>query len=392
MWRYYCTNTPTPAFVQLTQCDRDGGRERYGMPLTAVDLFAGGGGLTVGLKRAGFEVVAAVELDKHACATYRANHGEVNLLEEDIKAVPGKVLRELAGGNGVDLLAGCPPCQGFTSLNKGGEKDPRNWLVLEMCRLSEEIMPKAIMMENVPGLTTKGKVLYQQLRTRLESLGYVLTDSVDILEAADYGVPQRRRRLVLLAGHGFKIGLPPATHSQHEKKGLHQWKCVRDAIGNLDELGDPITTSEASKMSNMQDSKWHVVRQLSELNIKRIRAAKSGKSWDSIPEVLRPRCHQGAYRGFPNVYGRMEWEQPSPTITGGCTTFSKGRFGHPVEDRTISVREAALLQTFPMDYVFDIPYMEYVCSVIGNALPCDFAEVLAKKCHAAILKSSTTQC
>ena len=359
------------------------------MPLTAIDLFAGGGGLTVGLKRAGFKVKTAVEIDKHACATYRANHPEVKLIEQNITSLSGVQLCKLADGAKVDLLAGCPPCQGFTSLNRSGKDDPRNLLILEMSRLAAEVMPRAIMMENVPRLTTKGEVLYQQLKTRLESLGYFLKESVNVLEAADFGVPQRRRRLVLLAGHGFNISLPNPTHSKTEKGGLPRWKSVRDTIGDSAALGTPITTLEATKLGSLSKSPWHVVRSLSPRNVERIKAAESGKSWTSIPERLRPQCHQGTYRGFPNVYGRMEWDQPSPTITAGFTTFSKGRFGHPTEDRTISVREAALLQTFPPDYVFDVPYMEHVCNVIGNALPCNFAEVLAKQCHNAILSSDT---
>ena len=355
------------------------------MLLTAIDLFAGGGGLTVGLKRAGFYVAAAVDLDKHACATYRANHGEVSLLEQDITEVSGDQLRELAGVEKIDLLAGCPPCQGFTSLNRNGENDPRNDLVLEMSRLAEEIRPKAIMMENVAGLTTKGKSLYQKLIVKLEYLGYDLAESAEVLEVADYGVPQRRRRLVLLAGQGFKIELPVPTHSKREQDGLSRWKSVRDAISNVKGLGNPIVTSEAAKRGGEQKSKWHVVRNLSAQNVERIKAANPGESRIGIPDELRPPCHQGKEEGFSNVYGRMAWDEPSPTITGGCTTFSKGRFGHPEQDRTISVREAALLQTFPIDYQFDVPYMEHVCNVIGNALPCDFAEVLAKQCHAKLV-------
>ena len=358
------------------------------MSLKAIDLFAGGGGLTVGLKRAGFDVAAAVELDKHACATYRANHNEVSLLELDITEVSGDQLRELAGVEKIDLLAGCPPCQGFTSLNRKGENDPRNELVLQMSRLAEEIRPRAIMMENVAGLTTKGKPLYEELRLKLESLGYVLTESAEILEVANYGVPQRRRRLVLLAGLGFEIKIPSPTHSKREQNGLSRWKSVRDAIGDVEGLGNPIVTSEAAKLGGGHKSNWHVVRNLSAQNVKRIKAANPGKSRAGIPEELRPPCHKEKDEGFSNVYGRMKWDEPSPTITGGCTTFSKGRFGHPVEDRTISVREAALLQTFPIDYQFDIPYMEHVCNVIGNALPCDFAEVLAKQCHDELSSSA----
>lgn len=357
------------------------------MSLTAIDLFSGGGGLTVGLKRAGFRVAYAVERDKHACATYRVNHPEVHLLEQDITEVSGDDLEDPTGGGVIDLLAACPPCQGYTSLNKDGIDDPRNRLIFEISRLAAEIMPRAIMMENVPGLTTKGRDLYEDLKSDLKALGYMLDNSAKVLQAADYGVPQERRRLVILAGLGFEIELPAPTHSKYGENDLPRWKTVADAIGGKGYIGNPLTLSEAKKLGDLQRSNWHVVRDLSEQNQKRIAVAVPGRSWATIPEHLRPECHQGEYRGFTNVYGRMEWRQPSPTITAGCTTFSKGRFGHPVKDRTISVREAALLQTFPTSYRFDIPYMDHVCSVIGNALPCDFAEVLSRQCQEALMVS-----
>lgn len=351
------------------------------MPLKAIDLFAGGGGLTVGLKRAGFKVVAAVENEHHSYATYKANHPEVRALKQDVTTVSGTDLVTIAGGGKVELLAGCPPCQGFTSLTaKYRRDDHRNVLVLEMARLAEEIRPTAIMMENVPGLTGKGKALYGELCRRLEGIGYRLAE--DVLEVADYGVPQLRRRLVLLGGLGFDIELPGQTHSRNGGNGLSRWRSVRNAIGHMQ---DPVTLSDARRNGMVERTDWHVVRTLSPANVERIRAAKAGRTWTSVPEALRPNCHRNGYKGFTNVYGRMEWDRPAPTITGGCTTFSKGRFGHPEEDRTISVREAALLQTFPAEYRFDVPYMEYVCNVIGNALPCDFAEVMSRRCHAEIL-------
>ena len=347
------------------------------MALTAIDVFAGGGGLTVGLKRAGFRVVAAVELEPHAFATYKANHPEVKCLKQDIATVSGAALLQLAGTERIDLLAGCPPCQGFTSLTAKykDKKDPRNELVFEMARLTEEIRPQAIMMENVPGLTQKGKSLYRQLRARLEALDYRLTEG--ILQVADYGVPQFRRRFVLLGGLGFEITLPDPTHSVSRTDDLEPWRTVRDVIEGMPE---PVTLAEAKGKGAVERSDWHIVRQLSALNIERIKAARAGKTWKHIPEHLRPACHRDGYDGFTNVYGRMEWDRPSPTITGGCTTFSKGRFGHPSANRTISVREAALLQTFSPDYRLDTPYMDYVCNIVGNALPCDFAEAISRQC------------
>lgn len=347
------------------------------MRLSAIDAFAGGGGLTVGLKRAGFRVVAAVEIEHHAFGTYKANHPEVRCLNQDIATVSGAVLLKQAETAQIDLLAGCPPCQGFTSLtakNKDKE-DPRNELVLELARLTEEIMPRASMMENVPGLTRKGESLYRQLRDRLEALGYLLTD--EVLQVADFGVPQYRRRLVLLGGLGFIIPLPHATHSRCPTKAIAAWRTVRDAIAGM---RSPVSLSQAKARGAVERSDWHIVRDISVRNIERLQAATPGKTWEHIPEQLRPDCHRDGYLGFTNVYGRMEWDRPAPTITGGCTTPSKGRFGHPDADRTISVREAALLQTFPYDYKLDTPYMDHVCNIIGNALPCDFAQAISMQC------------
>ena len=347
------------------------------MGLTAVDVFAGGGGLTVGLKRAGFEVVAAIEIEEHAYATYRANHPEVHALKRDVRAISGRDLLAGLGRGRIDLLAGCPPCQGFTSLtSKYRRDDARDALVSEVARLARELRPRAIMMENVPGLKSrKGRHLYEGLWHDLEALGYQLADG--ILEVADYGVPQRRKRLVLLGGWGFRMELPRPSHSERGEDGLAAWRTVRDAIGHM---GRPMMFNKAKEEDAVGELNWHVVRELSEKNMLRIRSVRAGETWESIPETLRPACHRGGYRGFSNVYGRMRWDRPSPTITGGCTTFSKGRFGHPVHDRTISVREAALLQTFPADYRFDTPYMEHACNVVGNALPCDFAEVVSRRC------------
>lgn len=347
------------------------------MAFSAIDVFAGGGGLSVGLKRAGFRVAAAVEVDKHAFATYKANHPDVHCLKQDVTTISGTSLLTHAGLERIDLLAGCPPCQGFTSLTtKYKDKvDPRNALVLEMARLAEELRPRAIMLENVPGLKKKGGTLYNQLRERLEALDYRLIEG--ILQVADYGVPQLRRRFVLLAGCGFEIALPAATHARSPSDSLAPWRTVRDAIENMSE---PVTLNEAKAKGHVERSDWHIVRKLSAANKNRIKAAKAGNSWEKIPDHLRPNCHREGYVGFTNVYGRMEWDRPSPTITGGCTTFSMGRFGHPEANRTISVREAALLQTFPADYRLDTPYMEYACKMIGNALPCDFAEVISRQC------------
>lgn len=341
----------------------------------AVDLFCGGGGLTVGLKNAGFDVVGAIEIEPHAASTYRVNHPKTKLFIQDIRHLRGDDILELTENGSLDLLAGCPPCQGFTSLTaKYHRDDPRNVLLFEMLRLVEEIRPKAVMMENVPGLANRGNKLLSKMIDTLGGLGY--KTNVNVLQVADFGVPQFRRRLVLLAGYGFEIPLPKPTHSRTDKDGFLPWKTVRDTIFGMDE---PKSLSEAKKGA-FPPADWHIVRDLHPINKARLRAAKAGKSWKTIPEELRPECHKGDYSGFPNVYGRMVWDDVSPTITGGCTTLSRGRFGHPQKNRTISVREAARLQTFPDGYIFDTPLMDRVCNIIGNALPCTFATAVARSC------------
>lgn len=350
---------------------------------TAVEIFSGGGGLAVGLREAGFETVAAVELEPHAAATFKANHPNVQVFRQDVRTVTGEMLESLAGGK-IDALAACPPCQGFSSLtSKWRREDDRNALVGEVGRLADELRPKAIMMENVPGLAQKGKPLFDALLDRLEGLGYETNWSV--LQVADYGVPQRRRRLVMLAGLGFSISMPEVTHSRTGEDGLPLWRTVRDAIEGMDE---PITFLEAKDRGGAQAFDWHVVRQLSPANIERLKRSRPGGNWNDIPEELRVECHRKGYKGFSNVYGRMVWDEPSGTITAGCTTPSKGRFGHPERDRTISLREAALLQTFPADYRFETPHFERACEIVGNALPCVFAEAIARRVRNELEKRS----
>lgn len=351
-----------------------------GLP-TAIDIFSGGGGLTVGLKRAGFRVVAAVENEPHAFATFKANHPEVHGFKQDVRTVDGASLKRCSPTGAVDLIAGCPPCQGFSSLtSKYRSPDPRNELVREMARLVEEVQPRAVMMENVPGLAAKGEPLFTEFVTKLRDLGY--QPAWDVLQVADFGVPQSRRRLVLLAGRGFDIDLPAPTHSRTAVDERKPWRTLRDAIGSLE---PPLVLSDAVARGGPEQVGWHVVRELSPQNVRRMKSAKPGKSWATIPNEARPKCHQNVDGPFfSNVYGRMSWDEVAVTITSGCTTFSKGRFGHPDEDRTISVLEAARIQTFPDDYIFDTPYMEYVCKIVGNALPCDFAEIVARQCSAAL--------
>lgn len=251
--------------------------------LTAVEIFAGGGGLAVGLDRAGFRAVAAIEIERHAAATFKANHPNVQVFRQDVREISGQTLLDLGGG-AIDVLAACPPCQGFSSLtSKYRRDDPRNVLVSEVARLTEEIAPTAVMIENVPGLAGKGRPLFDDLVSRLEDNGYICNWSV--LQVADYGVPQMRRRLVLLAGKGFKIEMPPATHARVEADGKKRWKTVREAIGHMN---DAIQFVEAAKSGGAHLFDWHVVRKLSDANRERLVQAKAGASGSETPEHLRP--------------------------------------------------------------------------------------------------------
>ena len=223
--------------------------------LNAVDLFSGGGGLTMGLKMAGFDVKAAVELDAHAAATFQANHRETKLFVQDIRFVKGSDILNLIPEQHLDLLSACPPCQGFTSLTaKYKREDPRNLLINEMLRLVEETNPSAIMMENVPGLASRGNHLLSPVIERLKKLGYIV--NYGVLQVADFGVPQFRKRLVLLAGKGFAIPLPDGSHSKDGRE-KPKWVTVKEAIGDMPK---PLTLSQAKKQGKFPLSSWHIVR------------------------------------------------------------------------------------------------------------------------------------
>lgn len=349
----------------------------------AIDLFAGCGGLSKGLQKAGFDVRAAVEIDAAAAKSYRKNHPQTNLIERDICEVSADELKILCGGERIALLAGCAPCQGFCSLTvKNRREDPRNELVLQMAKLIEELKPTVVMMENVPGLEKRGATIFAEFVARLQALGY--KPKWRVVQMADYGVPQSRRRLVLFAGLGFEVEFPKTTHAKNPlaKSKLKKWRTLREVIANQPK---PVTMKEARKSGGPKKHKWHVVRDLQPQVAARLDAAIPGKTWLALEDSIRPECHRSGYNGFTNTYGRMSWEQTPVTMTGGCTTPCKGRFGHPDKNRTtISVREAALIQTFPRGYKFDTEFMDAVCEMIGNAVPPQFAFVAGKGIRKAL--------
>ena len=277
----------------------------------AIDLFSGCGGLTLGLKKAGFRVLAGIESDELAARTYNANHPKVRVWKQDIRDVSAKgIMRELGLERGeLDLLAGCPPCQGFSTLRtrNGANKnrDARNGLVHEMVRFARAFRPKAIMMENVPRLIRHKP--FKDLCEQLGRLGYRLT--FGIKDAARYGVPQRRRRLILLAGRDFDIQFAPEARQ------------LRSVSGAIARMAEPGRSRDA--LHNLPEKKRTArVRKL----IRDI--PKNGGSRGDLPKSRQLDCHKRS-DGFKDIYGRMAWDDVAPTITSGCFNPSKGRFLHP---------------------------------------------------------------
>jgi DNA (cytosine-5)-methyltransferase 1 len=337
--------------------------------LRAVDLFAGCGGLSVGLKMAGFNVLAAVEYDVGAIEAYKANHPDVpNIYGYDIRRLSGlDVLKGLRLKRGeLELLAGCPPCQGFSrmrTLNRGeAAEDPRNDLVSEYLRLVQEIQPRALMFENVPGIARDQR--YRELLLALHRLGYATVDRVH--DASHFGVPQRRRRLIMLGTRGHAVKIPEPERGSCSST-------VRTAIAHL-----PAPGASGDPAHDVVESRRPEVTRLIALI-----PSDGGSRKDVGPAHTLP-CHQRC-DGFHDVYGRMRWDAVSPTITSGFVNPSKGRFLHPVQDRCITPREAALLQTFPPGYHFPMGRGKYaVARMIGNAFPPELARYHALAVAAAL--------
>ena len=335
---------------------------------SVIDLFCGAGALTHGFVLEGFNIVAGLDADKSCRYVYETNNHGALFIEKGIEDVKGVELARLYPKGHVQIMVGCAPCQPYSPYNKRRQDKDEKWKLLSLFsdRISE-IKPDIVSMENVPNLATfqKGEV-YQDFVERLKR-DYTVTENSEVF-CPDYGIPQHRKRLVLFASRYGELELLPAMYTPD------QYKKVQDAIADLEPL-------EAGQIS--QKDAYHKASRLSELNLRRIRASVPGGTWKDWPDELVAQCHrQKSGNGYSSVYGRMKWDELSPTITTQCHGFGNGRFGHPEQNRAISLREAARLQTFPDDYKFVHPedphYFTVIARLIGNAVPVELARVIAK--------------
>lgn len=332
--------------------------------IRAVDLFCGAGGLTRGLENTGIEVALGIDLDPVCEYPYTQNNNAEFLLKS-VDDVTKKDLNTAFGDAKIRLLAGCAPCQTFSTYNqKADSSDKRWWLLKQFSRLIEETLPELITMENVPGLLEHS--VFKRFVKSLKNHGYKV--SYKVLNCVEYGLPQQRNRLVLLASRFGEIEiLEPGAFKKKPKT-------VRDAIAKFPSL-------EAGEVD--KNDKLHQCSILSELNLKRIKVSKPGGTWRDWPKRLVADCHKKPTgKTYPSVYGRMSWDEPAPTITTQFFGFGNGRFGHPEQNRAITLREGATLQSFPKKYRFTPPGQpiskKVLGRLIGNAVPVVLGEVIGK--------------
>ena len=338
------------------------------MPATAIDLFCGAGGLTRGLQNVGINVTAGIDFDQTCQYAYEHNNGAA-FIHKKIQDVTANELIPYYPPNDIRILVGCAPCQPFSSHTKKYKKngadrrDERWYLINDFFRLVRDIRPDVVSMENVPNLIEQD--IFHSFVNRLRRAGYSV--SYSIVYCPDYGVPQQRSRLVLLASRHGRIELiDPTNDPEH-------YNTVKSAIGQLPAV-------EAGGIS--ENDPLHKASRLSDINLKRIRVSKPGGTWHDWDESLLCPCHKKETgKTYASVYARMEWDKPSPTITTEFYNYGTGRFGHPEQDRALSLREGALLQTFPPNYEFmengEYTYKQ-VGKMIGNAVPVKLAEAIGR--------------
>lgn len=328
------------------------------MKYISIDLFSGAGGMSEGLRMAKFKTKYAFEIDPVASMTYKLNHKRTKVFTQDIRTIKTEKLLKSLKGQTIHLLAGCPPCQGFSSIRRLNRNKPvddeRNFLINEYVRFVDDLAPYTIMLENVPGLEMSED--FHKAIKHLQARGYNI--EYDVLNVKNYGVPQSRKRLVMV---GSRLG-PISIAKPTNKKST-----VRTTISGL---------------PNPEDS-TDMVHKIYPHHIQRIQMLinqipHDGGSLRDLGEDWQLNCHRADNVGFNDVYGRLRWDTYSTTITGGCLNPSKGRFLHPEQNRCITAREAALLQTFPANYLFPIDVAKTkIALMIGNALPPQFCKVQA---------------
>ncbi len=330
-----------------------------------IDLFAGAGGLSIGLERAGFQLAAATDWDHWSCETLRANHPGIPVKEGDIVNINLKEFEKEIGTREIDLIVGGPPCQGFSQLGKQEATDPRNQLWRQYLRFVEHFRPKIFVMENVPQLLTSGE--YEQILEKATKLGYVV--KAEVLHAVDYGVPQKRKRAIII---GSRIGTPEhpePTHIDPAKMNLltqnrKSWRTVREVIADLSPKPD--------------GKNWHVGRNPTPMSLQRYKSIPAGGNRFNLPMELTPNCWKRKKTGSTDVFGRLWWDKPSITIRTEFFKPEKGRYLHPKENRPITIREAARIQTFPDTYIIKGSNVQ-AAKQVGNAVPAELAHQIGLK-------------
>lgn len=326
-------------------------------PIAVVDFFSGCGGTSLGLRSAGMDILAGIDSDGNAAQSFRNNFPDAKFIERDIRAIRVEEVRDFVPEGRELLFAGCAPCQPFSKQYLSGSsshaEDGRRDLLREFQRFVVALRPDHVLVENVPGLQKVGvNGPFYEFVDALEQLGYSL--AWDTLSALSFGVPQVRRRLVIVASRQKVAVMPSASHGP----GLVTPKVVRDYMSGLPPL------AAGGKDADDPD---HAAMKLSAINLRRIAATPEGGGRSDWPAELVLACHRD-HIGHSDVYGRLAWDRPAAAITTRCLSYSNGRFGHPAEDRAISLREAACLQTFPRSFRFSGSLLSKGRQV-GNAVP-----------------------
>ncbi len=330
---------------------------------TVIDMFCGIGGLAHGFVKEGFHLAAGIDIDESCQYPFEHNNGAA-FIRRDVQSLTSSELAAIFGSTRRRILVGCAPCQPFSKYTSAQTEDSKWHLLRSFLRLIIQVLPEVVSMENVAEL--QKHVIFHDFVEALEEHGYEVTESV--VETWRYGVPQTRKRLVLLGSRLGKVCLPPPTHSEGRQR------TVRSVIGNLEE----ISAGETSPTDRL-----HRARSLSSLNLMRIRNTPEGGDWRDWPRSLRLACHKReSGRRYEAIYGRMSWNRLAPTLTTHCCGIGNGRFGHPDQDRGISLREAALLQTFPRYYELYDPATpissKRLSRHIGNAVPVRLGRIIAR--------------